>query len=917
MTNHIYKGARRINPFRTFQKSASKKIARYHLRYVCILFLVLQNACGGGGSGLLGTSQKPDPAVQDFALAYVKRPLLVDDNDELVSFDITQVTEFSPGAELWIRDRASASAAERLVTGAVFPDNADGSSPLYDVKDLSASADGSRLLFAMRGPEDPDLDEDEQATWNIWIYDVALDVLTRVIASDLTAEAGQDVSPRFLPDDRILFSSTRQRQSGAILLDEGKPQFAALEEGRDDPALTLHVMNNDGSDVHQISFNQSHDLDPSVLSDGRVIYSRWDQIAGRDRISLYTMNPDGSDQQVLYGIHSHNSGPNGERVEFTKAQELPDGRILVMLRASRGQSTVGADLVAIDTLNYIDNDMPGFSNSGLLANAQESLVSGLIRLDGAPSPRGRFASVYPLNDGTDRFVAAWSQCRLLDDVTDPALPVIVPCTDTLLQDGVLAEADPLYGLWMFDPLADTQQPIILPEEGMAYTDALVLENRSAPPVLLDAQPGVDVDADLVDEDVGVLHIRSVYDISGSTSLDLDVLSDPLQTPASARPARFLRIVKAVSMPDRELLNLPGTAFGRSSAQLMREIIGYADVEPDGSVMVKVPANVAFAVSVLDENGRRISARHQNWLQLRPGQQLGCNGCHAGSNVDPHGRPDAEAPSANAGASVDGLVFANTQPGLFADAGETMAQVYTRINGVPDPDPDLVYNDVWTDPSIRAPDTGFARRYSDLRSPAPIDPGCIANWQSNCRIIINYEAVIHPIFGVDRRVFDLDDPGLLVRDDTCTSCHSPADAMGIVQIPAAQLDLSDGISSDEADHFSSYRELLFNDSEQEIVSGVLVDTLVQATDGAGNLRFQLDGNGDLLLDLNGQPIPILVTISVQPGLSTAGALASPRFLSLFDAQGSHNGRLSAAELKLISEWLDIGAQYYNNPFDVPQ
>ena len=27
-------------------------------------------------------------------------------------------------------------------------------------------------------------------------------------------------------------------------------------------------------------------------------------------------------------------------------------------------------------------------------------------------------------------------------------------------------------------------------------------------------------------------------------------------------------------------------------------------------------------------------------------------------------------------------------------------------------------------------------------------------------------------------------------------------------------------------------------------------------------------------------------------------------------------LSEAELRLLSEWLDIGAQYYNNPFDVP-
>ena len=48
----------------------------------------------------------------------------------------------------------------------------------------------------------------------------------------------------------------------------------------------------------------------------------------------------------------------------------------------------------------------------------------------------------------------------------------------------------------------------------------------------------------------------------------------------------------------------------------------------------------------------------------------------------------------------------------------------------------------------------------------------------------------------------------------------------------------------------------------------------------------------------------------------GANASGAFFSRFDAGGTHQGWLSAAELRLLSEWLDIGAQYYNNPFDVP-
>jgi hypothetical protein len=62
----------------------------------------------------------------------------------------------------------------------------------------------------------------------------------------------------------------------------------------------------------------------------------------------------------------------------------------------------------------------------------------------------------------------------------------------------------------------------------------------------------------------------------------------------------------------------------------------------------------------------------------------------------------------------------------------------------------------------------------------------------------------------------------------------------------------------------------------------------------------------------------VTVGVGPYLtaSSANGGRSAAFLARF-APGSgstHAGYLSAAELRLLSEWLDIGAQYFNNPFD---
>src|SRR5690606_30816931 len=122
-------------------------------------------------------------------------------------------------------------------------------------------------------------------TWNIWEYDVDSRHLRRVISNELIAEEGQDLAPRYLPDGRILFVSTRQRQARARLLDEGKPQFAPLDETRREFAVALHVMNADGTDLRQISFNPSHDLAPMVMDDGRVLTLRSEERRVRRELS--------------------------------------------------------------------------------------------------------------------------------------------------------------------------------------------------------------------------------------------------------------------------------------------------------------------------------------------------------------------------------------------------------------------------------------------------------------------------------------------------------------------------------------------------------------------------------------------------------------------------------------------------------
>ncbi|MGB5245305.1 MAG: hypothetical protein WBN34_02065, partial [Woeseia sp.] len=606
---------------------------------VALCAAVLLAGCGAGDGVSIGSGQDPDPVILDFPIAYVRAPLPVDGQGNFQSSDVRELITFNFGADLYFRDRASPSAlavniTERETNG------------LGAVRDIEISYDGTKVLFAMRSPVDLNLalDDDNQPTWNIWEYEIPTDTLRRVVSSDLTAEIGHDIGPHYLPDGRIIFSSTRQLRSNAVLLDENKPQFAAQDEDRNEDAFVLHVMNEDGTGIEQVSYNQSHDFDATVLANGQVAFTRWDNAASNNAMNLYRMNPDGSQLELLYGQHSHNTGTNGQLVQFLQPRELEDGRIMALIRPYTDTDD-GGDIVVIDTPVFLENTQPNRDNPGLSGPAQVSAtINDVITTQNVPSAGGRYRAMYPIQDGTGRVLVSWSQCRLTDNTPPPAgeLPRIYPCTTDNLANAALTEADPAYGIWMYDPRDNTQLPVVPPEDGFAYTEIVSADPRVAPPVILDSENRFDADPDLVAEDAAVISIRSVYDFDGGAVANIAALADPRLTTADQRPRRFLRIVKAVSLPDDEVVDLDNTAFGRSTQQGMKEIVGYTAIEPDGSVMVKVPANVALALSVLDAEGHRITARHQNWLQLRPGQLLECNGCHIAQSGISHGRSDAFA-----------------------------------------------------------------------------------------------------------------------------------------------------------------------------------------------------------------------------------------------------------------------------------
>ena len=280
---------------------------------------------------------------------------------------------------------------------------------------------------------------------------------------------------------------------------------------------------------------------------------------------------------------------------------MSDGRLMVLTR-QRTDVDFGGNLTIINANPFVENNADRCSRPRAPPGpAQTPATLNDVRTVPGPSPGGRFHSGFPLWDGTGRILVSWSQCRLLDTV-DPTR--IVPCTADRLADPAALTAPPLYSIWMFNPSQNTILPIMPPVEGVMVTEAVAAQPRvPLPAVILDKQAPLDLDADLVAEGAGLLSIRSVYDIMGAgpgahattaRRPRLPTVSNPANAQYANRLARFVRIEKPVSMPDDDDIADPdNSAFGPTG--VMREIVAYAPVEPDGSVRMKVPANIAFQI----------------------------------------------------------------------------------------------------------------------------------------------------------------------------------------------------------------------------------------------------------------------------------------------------------------------------------
>ena len=924
-------------------------LKRARIRTLLLLLLggnLLLSGCGSDDKLPGGTNPgDQDPLSQGTPLFFIERRITS------AADELSDPIRFIGGGRLIKKARATLNAPEEDLGRRICSGNCD-------FRDLDVSYDGLYLVFSVRR-EDPDEDDNVEYTWDLYEYDIENDTFRALISNDDTSKVNHEITPRYLPSGDIVFASTRQKKTREINLEtSGFGSYSGLEESRQQRALNLHVMSADGQNIRQITFNMSHDAYPAVLPDGSIMYTRWDNF-GRNAMNLYQVNPDGTNNRIVYGMHSHDTGSGGSDFQFIKSNVLPDGDLFVLARPMESDY-YGGDFITIDYENYIDNTQPTALTNGS-GPAQSSITDTNVDTNSTYSTGGYYADFHPLWDNTNRALASWSLCRVANG------ELILPCNSSTMNASGATPATPAYGIWMLNYNENTQTPIIAGRTGIVITDIALGYRRTSPSRFFDDQdyaanncllPNYKLDSttqvDLCQNQEGVLHIRNVYETDGALlfagtdmSATYSAQANPSTTSADNRIARFLRVIKGVPEADRDIRQPDNEVFGRAGAQRMKEILGYAPIEPDGSVKVRVPANVPLMISITDDGGKRLTARHQNWISVRPGEVLECKGCHTRNSEEPHGRFNAQPDSTNAGqfngfaytgatneivANVNGANGDGLNPTMaeskfaYIESVLTTADEMLKLNRDPrftftwldnDPMADITPADLELESSTPerladAPWYANIEAFANDDDLLPINAFC-NSWDYRCRIRINYPDHIQPLWEYARTNLATDG-----QPAVCTRCHSRTDDLAQPMVPAGQLELTSEV--DNGIRMRSYQELFFADIEQEINGeGSLQDiTCTQPQE-----QPVLDGDGNPTFDGDGNPITEIVDVPIQcpategPYVSPNGALASGRFFNLFGTGGSHEDYLHPAELRLIAEWLDIGGQYYNDLGEAPE
>lgn len=434
-----------------------------------------------------------------------------------------------PGGGLWVRDFGQEPVEMRKIL-----DSRDGV-----ILDAQLHYDGRTVLFSWKRTM-TDL-------FQLYTIDVEGEHLRQ-----LTRHPSNNFNACWLPDGRIVFLSDR------------KPAFAYCWNTT---TPILWRCNDDGSEPTRISANYLNDFTPSVMQDGRILYSRWEYV-DRPAIpiqSLWSINPDGTMLQSVFGNRVLSPAT------FMDAREVPGGagRILCTLTAHNGPCRGAVGLI---------DPRRGANSQDGIQNLTPEVAIGQVGKGNGNFIRGSYLQPWPLDD--QRYLVSRGGSVQLRDYAGQ-------CTETLL--------------WRRGPLGFYNPQPIRPRERQSLVSSPEAVERGG--------------------DRAVVMIQDVYSGLGTvvprgTIKQIAVVQE-VEKPLSISPER-----RAFGF------QFPVVSCGATYAP--KKVWGYATVEADGSAHFQVPARQPIYFLPLDAQGRAVQ-RMRTFTHLMPGETQSCVGCHADRN----------------------------------------------------------------------------------------------------------------------------------------------------------------------------------------------------------------------------------------------------------------------------------------------
>ena len=410
------------------------------------------------------------------------------------------------------------------------------------------SWDGERVVFCFKPHNEK----------SFHLYEIGADGTG---LKQLTDGIYDDFDPIYLPDgEHIMFSTTRAHTYVRCM-----------------PPTNAYVLarcDRDGKNVYLVSSNNEPDYLPSVMNDGRVIYTRWeytDKPLWR-AMALWTVSPDGTHVSTFWGNQS--VWPD----LIKDARSIP-GSKRVMVTGSAHHDWFSGSVGIIDPdrgFNFPDGITKVTADT-----AWPEVGNGPS--DPVESPRyhssgnySAYYSPYPLSE-RDFLVSANRSGKFV-----------------------------LY-------LMDTDGNRELVYEGVNnILHAMPLKPRKRPPVIADS---VDWPARGEKPADGVIYSANVYEGA----------PDELRG-----KAKFLRVLsidpKTYTYWHKRPYASTGPVVSMVQSEGVKRVMGTVPIEDDGSVSFNAPPGTPLHFQLLDGEYRALQTM-RSFVGLMPGEKRGCQGCH--------------------------------------------------------------------------------------------------------------------------------------------------------------------------------------------------------------------------------------------------------------------------------------------------